>query len=222
MSDISSKGPALSYEGILKPDLQAQGQTILGAYILNESQATISNNLFLSTDYTFQSRTSIAYPHVSGTAALLKAAHLDWSPSAIQSAMMSTTNPLDNTNQQIKYITIGYKATTPLGFGSRLIDPNRAFDPGLIYDASPQDFVNLVCSMNFTRNQTQTIIRSSFNCSNPSSNLNYPSFVALFSFAKRGTLVTRMFQRTITNVGNGTTRYRVQLNAPVNTTIKIG
>ncbi|KAL0366229.1 UNVERIFIED_CONTAM: Subtilisin-like protease SBT3 [Sesamum radiatum] len=109
----------------------------------------------------------MACPHVSGTAALLKAAHPDWSPAAIQSAMMTTANPLDNTNQPIKDMAFDYTAASPLGIGSGLVDPNRALDPGLIYDVSHQDL------------------------------------------------------RTVTNVGNGAARYRVQLERPENTTVRI-
>ncbi|KAK6130850.1 hypothetical protein DH2020_035406 [Rehmannia glutinosa] len=149
-----------------------------------------------------------------------KAAHRTIESAAIQSAMMTTANPLDNTNQPIKDMD-DFTAASPLGIGSGMVDPNRALDPGLIYDASMQDLVNLVCSMNFTREQTQTIVRSSYNCSDPSSDLNYPSFVAIFNFAERGMMLTRRFQRTVTNVGDGAATYRVKLEVPVNTTIRI-
>ncbi|KAL0432538.1 UNVERIFIED_CONTAM: Subtilisin-like protease SBT3 [Sesamum latifolium] len=221
LSDDASRGPGRSYDGILKPDLMAPGVSILAAYYPDATGPRIGNNIFLSTDYTLLSGTSMACPHVSGTAALLKAAHPDWSPAAIQSAMMTTANPLDNTNQPIKDMGFDYTAATPLGIGSGLVDPNRALDPGLIYDVSHQDLVNLVCSMNFNPEQTQTIIRSSHNCSTPSADLNYPSFVALFSFAERGRTLTRRFQRTVTHVGDGAARYRVQLERPENTTVRI-
>ncbi|KAL7160583.1 hypothetical protein ABFS83_01G106200 [Erythranthe nasuta] len=221
LSDDSSRGPGLSYEGILKPDLMAPGVSILAAYSpYATSTPTIGNNIFLTTDYTLLSGTSMACPHISGTAALLKSAHPDWSPAAIQSAMMTTANPLDNTNQPIR--EVDGTVATPLGIGSGQVDPNRALDPGLIYDATTQDLVNLVCSMNFTSEQTQTIVRSTnYNCSNPSSDLNYPSFVALINFEDIGRVLTRRFERTVTNVGNGAAKYRVKVEVPVNTTVRV-
>lgn len=71
---------------------------------------------------------------------------------------MTTANPMDNTQKRITVATTN-EPTTPYGIGSGLIDPNRALDPGLIYDATPQDYVNLLCSKNH------------HNCSNPSDDL---------------------------------------------------
>ncbi|KZV41637.1 subtilisin-like protease [Dorcoceras hygrometricum] len=221
LSDDSSRGPARNYQYILKPDIMAPGVLILAAYNPNIQSATI-NTSRLTSDYTLLSGTSMACPHISGTAALLKAAHPEWSPSAIQSAMMTTANPLDNTNQPIKDMASNYEnAAGPLGIGAGHVDPNRALDPGLIYDATPQDFVNLVCSMNFTPEQTKAIIRSSYNCSNPSSDLNYPSFIAIYSEEERGKRVTRRFTRTVTNVGSGATTYKAKVETPNEIRIRV-
>ncbi|KAG8390965.1 hypothetical protein BUALT_Bualt01G0138300 [Buddleja alternifolia] len=219
LSDDSSRGPGLGYEGILKPDIMAPGVLILAAYNPHTNEQRIGTNIFLSSDYTLLSGTSMACPHISGIAALLKAAHPEWSPAAIQSAMMTTANPLDNTKRPIR--EADNTLATPLGIGSGQVDPNRALDPGLIYDASTQDLVNLVCSMNYTREQTQTIIRSTYNCSTPSSDLNYPSFVAIYNSHEVGMTLTRKFKRTVTNVGDGAATYRFKLVKPNDTTIRI-
>ncbi|KAG6406906.1 hypothetical protein SASPL_134523 [Salvia splendens] len=102
LSDFSSRAPALSYEPILKPDIMAPGELILAAYNPQLLAATLPLNVKLSSDYSLLSGTSMSCPHISGVAALMKAAHPDWSSVAIQSAMMTTTNHLDNTNQPIR------------------------------------------------------------------------------------------------------------------------
>ncbi|KAL7085251.1 hypothetical protein ACP275_14G270800 [Erythranthe tilingii] len=220
LSDDSSRGPARSYPPILKPDIMAPGVLILAAYSPHANPTErIGKNLYLSSDYTLLSGTSMACPHIAGVAALLKSAHPDWSPAAIQSAMMTTANPLDNTNQPIK--EVDRMLAVPTGIGSGQVDPNRALDPGLIYDASTQDLVDLVCSMNFTREQTETITRSNFNCSTPYPDLNYPSFIALYEFAQTGRRLTRSFKRTLTNVGKGGATYRVKVEAPSNATVRV-
>ncbi|KAH0752633.1 hypothetical protein KY285_005781 [Solanum tuberosum] len=175
-------------------------------------------------DYRLLSGTSMATPHIAGIAAMLKGAHPDWSPSAIRSAMMTTANPLDNTDKPIK--TTDYFITrdaTSLDMGAGLVDPNRAVDPGLIYDATPQDFVNLLCSMNLTEKQFKTIARSSakHNCSNPSNYMNYPSFIALFNPNEDYTWLGQKFRRTVTNVGPGAANYKAKVTAPKNSTISI-
>ncbi|KZV26491.1 subtilisin-like protease [Dorcoceras hygrometricum] len=221
VSDFSSRGPARSFQGILKPDIMAPGTLILAAYNPQVGRTRIGRGISLASDYTLSSGTSMACPHISGIAALLKAAHPDWSPAAIQSAMMTTASQLDNTKQPIKDAGILYQVATPLAMGAGHVDPNRALDPGLVYDATPQDLANLVCAMNYTREQTLTIIRSGYNCSNPSMDLNYPSFIALYNFDERDIPLTRKFRRTVTNVGDGPATYRVQVETPANSTVKI-
>ncbi|KAL1534186.1 subtilisin-like protease SBT3 [Salvia divinorum] len=221
LSGSSSRGPAQSYQEILKPDIMAPGVLILAAYSPVQLGPQIGN-IFLSTDYSLESGTSMATPHIAGVAALLKAAHPEWSPAAIQSAMMTTANHLDSTNQPIKDQAFSsYRVASPLGIGSGQVDPNRAIDPGLVYDATPLDLANLVCSMNYTREQVRAIIRSNYNCSGASSDLNYPSFIGLFNFDQRGLTLTRTFKRTVTNVGSGAATYKMKLEKPANATVTV-
>ncbi|KAK4385829.1 Subtilisin-like protease SBT3 [Sesamum angolense] len=104
--------------------------------------------------------TSMSCSHATSVAALLKGAHPDWSPAAIRSAVMTTTNVLDNTKSPIKDTRSNNKPVTPLAMGASHIDPNKALDPGLIYDASSEDYINLLCALNFTTKHIQAITRN--------------------------------------------------------------
>ncbi|PHT70911.1 hypothetical protein T459_26015 [Capsicum annuum] len=224
VSAFSSRGPSLSYLRVAKPDIMAPGELILAAWPSNISATVIGVNTFLNSDYSLLTGTSMAAPHISGIAAMLKGVHPDWSPSAIRSAIVTTANPLDNTGKPVKTTDfLETKVATSLGMGAGLVDPNRAVDPGLIYDATPQDYVNLLCSMNFTEKQFKTIARSSakHKCSNPSDDINYPSFIALFDPHGDYTWMEQTFRRTVTNVGAGAAKYKAKVEAPKNSTISI-
>ncbi|KAL8166014.1 hypothetical protein V2J09_007513 [Rumex salicifolius] len=220
----TSRGPSPSYPGILKPDLMAPGSQVLAAYIPNSYAAMIGTNIMLSNDYVMLSGTSMACPHATGVASLLKNAHPEWSPAAIRSAMMTTANTLDNTGNPIR--DNGSNSTSiasPLAMGSGQIDPNRALDPGLVYDATQEDYMNLICSMNLNKSQVMTITRSSnYSCSNPSADLNYPSFIALHDnkTATKQQLV-QAFRRTVSNVGEGAAVYKAVLAAPEDCKVRV-
>ncbi|XP_060176889.1 subtilisin-like protease SBT3 [Lycium barbarum] len=222
VSEFSSRGPSRSYLRVAKPDILAPGVLILAAWPSNVSAAVIGVNTFLDSDYRLLSGTSMAAPHIAGIAAMLKGAHPNWSPSAIRSAMITTANPLDNTDKPIKAAD-DKKDATSLSMGAGLVDPNHAVDPGLIYDATPQDYVNLLCSMNLTETQFKTIARSSakHKCSNPSDDINYPSFIAFFSPNGNYTWLEHKFRRTVTNVGAGAAKYKATVRAPNNSIISI-
>lgn len=218
----TSRGPSPYDIRIPKPDVMAPGSLVLASWIPNDYTAQIGTNVRLHSKFNIISGTSMACPHASGVAALLRATHPEWSPAAIRSAMMTTADPYDNTMNPIRDNGLEFEPASPLAMGSGQIRPNWAMDPGLIYDASPEDYVNLLCSMHLTEKQISVITQSSgqHNCSAPSTDLNYPSFIAFYSNKTRTTIV-RNFQRTVTNVGNGPATYTVEVVAPEGSTVKV-
>ncbi len=81
ISVSSSRGPNMPpVADVMKPDVIAPGTTILGA------SSEESNFAFLT-------GTSMASPHVTGSGALIKAVHPDWTPSMIASTLMLTATP---------------------------------------------------------------------------------------------------------------------------------
>ncbi|XP_039067049.1 subtilisin-like protease SBT3 [Hibiscus syriacus] len=222
VASYTSRGPSPSYPGVLKPDIMAPGSLVLAAYIPNSYAASIGNYIFLSSNFAMLSGTSMACPHASGIVALLKGAHPEWSAAAIRSALVTTANPLDNTMKPIRDNgDVSLSFASPLAMGAGQIDPNQALDPGLIYDATPLDYVNLLCTMNFTQKQIMTITRSkSYDCSNPSADLNYPSFIALCD-PNVSKATFKVFSRTVTNVGQGSATYKVKIVQPEGSTITV-
>ncbi|XP_058743834.1 subtilisin-like protease SBT1.9 [Vicia villosa] len=207
VDSYSSRGPSKSCPFVLKPDITAPGTSILAAWPTNILVSHLGTKEAFS-NFNMISGTSMACPHVAGVAALLKGAHTDWSPAAIRSAIMTTSDILDNTKEHIKDLGKGNKVATPFALGAGHVNPNRALDPGLVYDVGVQDYVNLLCALNYSHKNITTITRTSSNdCSKPSLDLNYPSFIAFFDSGNSSSKTIHEFQRTVTNVGEGQTIY---------------
>lgn len=84
---FSSRGPILGYEGVLKPDITAPGVEI-------RSTVPLAGALGSPDRYRVLSGTSMATPHISGSAALLKQLHPDWSTEFIKASLMNTAKDL--------------------------------------------------------------------------------------------------------------------------------
>ncbi|GAU33611.1 hypothetical protein TSUD_359910 [Trifolium subterraneum] len=207
VDSYSSRGPSFSCPFVLKPDITAPGTSILAAWPTNVQVLELKSHKFFS-EFNIISGTSMACPHVAGVAALIKGVHRDWSPAVIRSAIMTTSDILDNTKEPIKDIGKGNKAATPFAMGAGHVNPNKALDPGLVYDVGVQDYVNLLCALKYSQRNITTITRSSSNdCSKPSLDLNYPSFIAFFKGGNSSSSTVQEFHRTVTNVGEGQTIY---------------
>ncbi|XP_057469362.1 subtilisin-like protease SBT3 [Actinidia eriantha] len=213
LASYSSRGPSPSCPFVLKPDLMAPGAQILASWP-EKTPVTDVNSGELFNNFNIISGTSMSCPHAAGVAALLKSTRPEWSPAAIRSAMMTTSYSVDNTVNQIQDLGNSNQPATPLGMGAGHVDPNKAMDPGLIYDVGVEDYVNLLCALNYTVKQIQTITRSSaYNCESFSLDLNYPSFIAFFNAndSAADLKIVQEFWRTVTNVGEGMATYVAKL-----------
>ncbi|KAL2484116.1 subtilase family protein [Forsythia ovata] len=133
----------------------------------------------------------MACPHVAAVAALLKAIHPDWSSAAIRSAIMTTAKITNNVGTQIT--NSQGNIATPFDYGAGHIQPSKADDPGLVYNASYNDYLLFLCS-----SSSGNLLDPSFKCPQnlPSpSDLNYPSLS--IAHLQGSTTV----KRTVTNVG---------------------
>jgi len=74
-------------EYVLQPDITAPGSEIVAAYS-PDAPPSISDTRRVK--YSVDTGTSMSCPHVAGVAAYLKSFHPRWSPSMIQSAIMTT------------------------------------------------------------------------------------------------------------------------------------
>ncbi|KAL6507138.1 hypothetical protein OROHE_022037 [Orobanche hederae] len=211
---FSSRGPNTVTPEILKPDVIGPGVDILAAWP-NTVGPTGLNNDTRRTEFNIMSGTSMSCPHISGLAALVKAAHPDWSPSAIKSALMTTAYTLDNTNSSLRDAADG-SPSTPFAHGSGHVNPRMSLSPGLVYDATSKDYIRFLCSLNYNAVQVSQIVKRNVTCDKKLRNpgqLNYPSFSVLFGGESRR--VAR-YTRKLTNVGAPGSAYVVSVEAPKN------
>ncbi|OQU83727.1 subtilisin-like protease SBT3.9 isoform X2 [Sorghum bicolor] len=172
VATFSSRGPSAQFPSILKPDIAAPGVSILAAK---------------RDSYELMSGTSMACPHVSAIVALLKSVHPDWSPAMIKSAIVTTASVTDRFGLPIQANSVQRKPADPFDFGGGHIQPDRAMDPGLVYDLKPDDYTNDDIAIE---------------------QLNLPS-IAVPDLKNSTT-----FTRTVTNVGPAKATYRAVVEAP--------
>ncbi|HJT99315.1 MAG TPA: S8 family serine peptidase [Rhodanobacteraceae bacterium] len=121
LADFSLRGPS-ALASVTKPDIAGPG---VGIYAASDPAAG---------NYQYLSGTSMSSPHIAGSAALIRAAHPDWTPPEIKSALMLTA------------VTDGHKedgvtSWTPDDVGSGRVDLSRAALAGFVLDESFANFV---------------------------------------------------------------------------------
>nr|POF27184.1 subtilisin-like protease sbt4.4 [Quercus suber] len=207
VASFSARGPNSVVGYILKPDISAPGIDILAAYSPDASPSGVDDDK-RSVKYSILSGTSMACPHVAGAAAYLKTFHPDWSPSAIKSALMTTAWPMNATKQD-EY------ADGEFAFGVGHINLVKAIEPGLVYEASKDDYLKMLCSLNISSFGTcPKDVRGS------PKDLNYPSMQAQVEAVKSFTVE---FPRTVTNVGPAVSKYEAKVvvaNSEINVIVK--
>ncbi|KAF8406597.1 hypothetical protein HHK36_008685 [Tetracentron sinense] len=214
VASFSGRGPSGLNPQILKPDLIAPGVNILAAWTDAVGPTGLDSDI-RKMEFNILSGTSMACPHVTGAAALLKSAHPDWSPAAIRSAMMTTAHISDNRLQPMTDESTG-KSSTAYDFGAGHLNLELAMDPGLIYDITNSDYVNFLCSIAYGPKTIQVITRTPVNCPARKplpENLNYPSITAMFSSSLFGKS-SKTFIRTVTNVGPANSTYKANIESP--------
>ncbi|XP_024025761.1 cucumisin [Morus notabilis] len=202
LAAFSSRGPSPFTNSVLKPDLAAPGAEILAAYSQASSVSDVPGDTRVA-PFNFVSGTSMACPHVSGAAAYLKSFYPNWSPAMIRSALMTTATPMNsNLNNEAEF-----------AYGAGQINPTRALNPGLVYDAGAADYIRFLCGNGYSNTQVQVItgMRNACTSGGSSRELNYPAFVV---YASPSQPFSCDFRRTVTNVGSATSTYTALVTAP--------
>ncbi|XP_057948229.1 subtilisin-like protease SBT5.6 [Malania oleifera] len=204
MATFSGKGPHALYPNFLKPEITAPGLHILAAWSEGTSPTDLPDDDRV-VPYNIISGTSVSCPHVAGVAALLKAVHQNWSSAAIRSALITTSKTTNSAGLPI--MDAFGNLADPYLCGAGLLQPEKAADPGLVYDASYTDYLLYLCSIGLEN------IDPSFKCPEATPRelnnlLNCPSLVLP---KLNGTMTVN---RTVTNVGGAKSVYIASVMPP--------
>ncbi|CAM0907572.1 unnamed protein product [Alopecurus aequalis] len=209
VASFSSRGPSRNSPRVLKPDILAPGLNILAAWPPGADSVPGPFNILYGT--------SMAAPHVSGVAALIKSVHPDWSPAAIKSAILTTSDAVDRTGGWI--LNEKHEKASVYERGAGHVNPARAADPGLVYDLGITDYASFICGL-LGKDGLVTITRnSSLNCAKlpkfKDVQLNYPTITV--------TLTKSPFtvKRTVTNVWPSPSTYKAIVDAPKSLTVRV-
>nr|DAD41066.1 TPA_asm: hypothetical protein HUJ06_015389 [Nelumbo nucifera] len=209
---FSSRGPNLITPDIIKPDVTAPGVDILSAFSPIASVSD-SNADKRSVKYSILSGTSMSCPHVTGSAAYVKSFHPDWSPAAIKSALMTTARPMSSAQNE----------DAEFAYGAGHIDPVKARNPGLVYDAQKGDYIQMLCNIGYDSKRVRLISGdNSSSCPKQANgkgsakDLNYPSMGLYIDGFKA---FNSNFTRTVTNVGFPNSTYKAKVTS--DSTMKI-
>ncbi|XP_025814236.1 subtilisin-like protease SBT3.7 [Panicum hallii] len=194
VASFSSRGPSPDYADIIKPDIAAPGASILAA---------------TKDSYRLESGTSMATPHVTGIIALLKALHPSWSPAALKSAIVTTASVTDEHGMPMLAEGLPRKIADPFDYGGGHINPNRAADPGLIYDIDPNEYNHFFGC---------TVTKTSASC-NATSVPGY--FLNLPSISVPNLRYPVSISRTVTNVGEVDAVYHAAIESPAGVKIEV-
>ncbi|XP_077246194.1 subtilisin-like protease SBT3.9 [Tasmannia lanceolata] len=208
---FSSRGPSSLSPSVLKPDIAAPGVNILASWSPASSSSTDTDHHQLPLNFKIESGTSMSCPHISAIVALLKSIHPSWSPSAMKSALITTASVIDEYSQSMVAEGAPHKQADPFDYGGGHVDPNKASDPGLIYDMDVLDYVYFLCSLGYNNSAISLMTRHHTICSKTSrtqEDLNVPS-ISIPELRK-----SFMVSRTVTNVGPVSSVYTAHVEAP--------
>ncbi|KAG8382450.1 hypothetical protein BUALT_Bualt05G0078500 [Buddleja alternifolia] len=221
VASYSSRGPdvnnaLLETADVLKPNIMAPGSSIWASWtpISQGDQYNKGQNLALL------SGTSMATPHIAGIAALIKQKHRHWSPAAIASAMMTTADVIDHSTAApiLAQNKNNLSPATPFDFGAGSINPSKAIDPGLAFNAYFMNYVEFLCAVPGVDDMS---IRQVVGIGCPTKRKKWCSDLNTPSVTISNLVGWRKVIRRVTNVGDADEKYRVIVREPVGVNITV-
>lgn len=105
---------------------------------------------------------------------------------------------------------------TPFAYGSGHIRPNRAMDPGLVYDLTNNDYLNFLCVSGYNQSQIEMFSGAHYRC---------PDIINILDFNYPTITIPKLYgsvslTRRVKNVGSPGT-YTARLKVPARLSISV-
>ncbi|KAL7101919.1 hypothetical protein ACP275_08G085700 [Erythranthe tilingii] len=222
VASYSSRGPDLNNAlletaDVLKPTIMAPGSSIWAAWTKPNSRG---DDYTKSQTFALLSGTSMATPHIAGIAALIKQKHRHWSPAAVASAMMTSADQTDHSGSPI--LAQGKNGllspATPFDFGAGSINPSKAIDPGLVFEAYFKNYVEFLCAVPGLDDKS---VRRAVGVGCPDKRKEWCSDLNTASVTVSNLVGSRKVVRRVTNVGGFDEKYRVVVREPVGVRVSV-
>ena len=214
IASFSSRGPSIASPHILKPDIIGPGVNVLAGWPFPVGSSQKGEN---GHTFNIKSGTSMSTPHLSGIAALVKSVHPDWSPAAIKSAIMTTSDVACHDGKLIA--NEQRKPASYFMMGAGHVNPEKATDPGLVYDLSVEEYIGFLCGLGYTDHEVSVVARRLITCANikkiNESELNYPSITVSI---KSGEITV---SRTVTHVSETSEKYSIKVDMPEGIEVRV-
>ncbi|MCO5566877.1 hypothetical protein L7F22_020560 [Adiantum nelumboides] len=220
----SSRGPdpaTFNYRAadVLKPNIAAPGSFIWGAWTPHGVDAED----FEGEKFALLSGTSMATPHIAGIAALVKQKKPELSVAGIASALSTTAITRDSKGSSLLAEDLlspkSSKLATPFDVGCGMVNAAAAMNPGLIFDAGYEDYVQFLCSVKGAASEVKRALGK--NCQSVdaskevATNLNAP-YITIATLEGRLGVV-----REVTHVGNSLEVYEVSVEVPEGVSLEV-
>lgn len=116
---------------------------------------------------------------------------------------------------------------SPFDYGAGHVNPNKAMDPGLVYDLTRTDYLNFICSLGYNESQTMLLFTKelqNYKCpklvgtdhENFLVNFNYPSITVPYLRNNSTTVITR----TLENVSSPA-KYTARIIKPSGVSVEV-
>lgn len=118
-------------------------------------------------------------------------------------------------------MSAGTNPEAEFAYGAGQINPLKAINPGLVYDANETDYMTFLCAQGYNSTTLRLVTGDNSSCSKVNNgtpwDLNYPSF----ALSTSSETINRTFTRTVTNVGSPASTYKHKIAAPAGLKIRV-